>query len=36
MAFLFVSGEHMAKGIAQGKLGLKIRAVKHVVDTMRV
>lgn len=36
MRFLFPAGEYMAKGIAQGKLGLKIRAVKHVVDTMQV
>ena len=36
MAFLFVVGEYMANGIAQGKLGLKICAVNHVVDTMQI
>ncbi len=36
MAFLFVVGEYMAKGIAQGKLGLKICAVNNVVDAMQV
>lgn len=36
MTLRFVVSEYMANGIAQGKLGLKICAVNHVVDTMRV
>jgi hypothetical protein len=34
MAVLFVDVEDMANSIAQGKVGLEVCAVKHVVDAM--
>ena len=36
MVFLFVCVEYMANGIAQGKVGLKVCAVKYVVNAMKM